>query len=177
MKNLFFTLVFTTFLLQSLDAQVAQGNLLAGGSLSFSSEKDSESKVTTFQFSPAIGYFFADKFAGGLRSSFSSMKMEDVDAVTDLMVGPFVRYYLLPKENKVNLLADADFLFGSAKLGDNTLSQNAFSVSAGPVVFLNKHTGMEFKLGYSSSKLEDFTDRTNAFNILIGFQIHLGDGK
>lgn len=85
MKNLFFTLVFTTLFLQSLDAQVAQGNLLAGGSLSFSSEKDSESTVTTFQFSPAIGYFFADKFAGGLRSSFSSMKMEGIDAVTDLL--------------------------------------------------------------------------------------------
>jgi hypothetical protein len=177
MKNLFFTLVFTTLLWQSLDAQVTKGNLLAGGSLNFSSEKDSESKVTNFQFSPAFGYFFADKLAGGLRSSFSSMKMEGIDAVTDLVVGPFVRYYLLPKENNVNLLADADFLFGSAKLGDNTLSQNTFSFSAGPVVFLNKHTGMEFKLGFSSSKLEDFTDRTNTFNILIGFQMHLGDGK
>jgi hypothetical protein len=102
------------------------------------------------------------------------MKMEDVDAVTDLLIGPFVRYYLLSKENKVNLLTDADFQFGSAKLGDNTLSQNVFSVSAGPVVFLNKHTGMEFKIGFSSSKLEDFTDRTNAFNILIGLQVHLG---
>jgi hypothetical protein len=177
MKNLLFTLFLASVFIQPLDAQVAKGNLLAGGSLSFSSEKNSESKITTFQFSPAIGYFFADKFAGGLRSSFSSMKMEGIDAVTDLVLGPFVRYYLLPKENKVNLLADADFLFGSAKLGDNTLSQNAFSVSAGPVVFLNKHTGMEFKLGYSSSKLEDFTDRTNAFNILIGFQIHLDNGK
>ena len=172
-------LLFILFLAFSFtaDAQVDKGYLLAGGNIQFSSEKDSESKVTSFHFSPAIGYFFADKFAGGLRIGFTSMKMEEVDAVTDLLVGPFVRYYLLPKENKVNLLTDADVQFGSAKLGDNTLSQNVFSVSAGPVVFLNKHTGMEFKLGFSSSKLEDFTDRTNAFNILIGLQVHLGNGN
>ena len=172
-------LLFILFLAFSytVEAQVDKGYLLAGGNINFSSEKDSESKVTSFHFSPALGYFFADKFAGGLRTSFSSMKMEGVDAVTDFLIGPFVRYYLLPKENKVNLLADADVQFGSSKLGDNTLSQNVFSVSAGPVVFLNKHTGMEFKLGFSSSKLQDFTDRTNAFNILIGLQVHLGNGK
>ena len=172
-------LLFILFLAFSytVEAQVDKGYLLAGGNINFSSEKDSESKVTSFHFSPALGYFFADKFVGGLRTSFSSMKMEDVDAVTDFLIGPFVRYYLLPNENKVNLLADADVQFGSSKLGDNTLSQNVFSVSAGPVVFLNKHTGMEFKLGFSSSKLQDFTDRTNAFNILIGLQVHLGNGK
>ncbi len=177
MKNRLLILVLIAAFSQTSTAQIDKGYLLAGGNIHFSSEKDSESKVTNFHFSPAIGYFFADKFAGGIRTSFSSMKMEDVDAVTDLLIGPFVRYYLLPKENKVNLLTDADFQFGSAKLGDNTLSQNVFSVSAGPVVFLNKHTGMEFKLGFSSSKLEDFTDRTNAFNLLIGLQVHLGNGK
>jgi hypothetical protein len=177
MKNVLLILVFFFSIHQIADAQIDKGYLLAGGNIQFSSEKDSESKVTSFHFSPAIGYFFADKFALGLRTGFSSMKMEELDAVTDFIIGPFVRYYLLPKENKVNLLADADFQFGSSKLGDNTLSQNVFSVSAGPVVFLNKHTGMEFKLGFSSSKLEDFTDRTNAFNMLIGLQVHLGNGK
>ena len=177
MKNVLLILIFSLALMQASEAQVEKGNVLAGGSLGFSSVKDTTSKATNFHFSPAIGYFFADKFAGGLRTSFSSMKLEGFDAMTDFLIGPFLRYYLLPKENKVNLLADADFLFGSTKIGDNTLGQNTFSFAAGPVVFLNKHTGLEFKLGYNSSKVEDYKDRSNAFNILVGFQIHLGNGK
>lgn len=158
-------------------AQVNKGNVLAGGSMSLHSGKESGITSTAFEFSPGFGYFFADKFAAGLKVNYTSLKVKDVDAITDGMFGPFVRYYLLDKDNKVNLLLDGEFLFGSAKMGGESINQNMLGAMAGPVFFLNKHTALEVLLGYSSTKIQDFTDRTNTISMSVGFQIHLGNGK
>jgi hypothetical protein len=158
-------------------AQVKQGNVLAGGSMSLQSAKETGITSTAFEFSPGFGYFFADKFAAGVKVGYTSLKVKDMDAITDGMIGPFVRYYLLDADNKVNLMVDGHFLFGSAKMGSESVNQNMLGAMAGPVFFLNKHTALEVLLGYSSTKIQDFTDRTNTVSMSVGFQIHLGNGK
>jgi hypothetical protein len=179
MKKVLFAALMT-IAVQGVFAQVNKGQWLVGGNVGFTSEKqgdDDDNKVSQFSFSPNAGYFFADKLAGGLRVNFSSRKVKsEEDAYSTLLIAPFVRYYFLPAAQKVNILADASYGFGSAGY-DEKSSVSGFSISAGPAVFLSPNTALEFTLGYQSLKIEDVDDRKNSFGVNVGFQIHLGGGK
>jgi len=155
-------------------AQINKGQWLVGGDVSFSSDKQGEAKSTSFEFSPNAGYFFMNNFAGGLRLSFTSSKQKGADeGYSTFMAAPFLRYYFLPTGQKVNILLDGSYGFGSMG-GDDKQSLSGFSFAAGPAVFLTPNTALEFTLGYNSMKLENVDDRANAFGVNVGFQIHLG---
>jgi hypothetical protein len=157
-------------------SQITKGNLLLGGSTSFSSSKWGDSKSTSFTFSPNLGYFFINNFAGGLRVQIETEKEDgEDDAYVTTSIAPFLRYYFIPasKEQKVNVFADVAYGFGSAGSGDTKLNMNGYSLMAGPAIFLNQHTALEITLGYSSNKFEDIDDRLNTFKINVGFQIHI----
>ncbi|QNA43207.1 outer membrane beta-barrel protein [Lacibacter sediminis] len=162
------------------NSQITKGNLLLGGTTSFSSSKSGDYKLTEFSFAPNIGYFFANNFAGGLRVQIDTYKEDgDEDAYTSTSIAPFVRYYFIPasKEQKVNIFADVAYGFGSSGSGDDKFNMNGYSLMAGPAIFLNPHTALEITLGYSSMKFEDEPDRYNTFKINVGFQIHLNAAK
>lgn len=161
----------------SLTAQVQKNDWLIGGSTKFSSNKTANLKTSMFEFSPNAGYFFANNFAGGLRSGINSVKLEDEDAVSSVLFSPFLRYYFLPSDNKVNIMLDGSFGFGSTSAVGDTKSQSGFGFAAGPAIFLNKHTALEFTLGYNSIKSEDDPDRSNTFTVGVGFQVHLLGSK
>jgi Outer membrane protein beta-barrel domain len=159
-------------------SQVNKGQWLAGGTAGFESSKfgsDDDSKTTSFTFSPAAGYFFINNFAGGLRASINSVKDHNEDAFTSVLFAPFVRYYFLPAIQKVNILADASYGFGSMKSGESE-SFNQFAIAAGPAVFLSPNTALEFTLQYRSQGGDAFggDDRLNSFGVNVGFQVHLG---
>jgi hypothetical protein len=101
-------------LIGSLNAQVMKNDWLMGGGIKFASNKVAEIKTSMFEFSPNVGYFLANNFAGGLRASINSVKLEDEDAISSTLVSPFLRYYFLPGGNKVNFMLDGSFGFGSA---------------------------------------------------------------
>ena len=165
------------FSVGSLTAQVQKNDWLIGGSTKFSSNKTADIKTSMFEFSPNAGYFFANNFAAGLRAGISSVKLEGTDAVSSSLFSPFLRYYFLPGANKVNFMLDGSFGFGSTSAVGRTVSQNGFGFAAGPAIFLNKHTALEFTLGYNSIKSEDDPDRSNTFTVGIGFQVHLLGNK
>lgn len=179
MKKVLFAALMT-IAAQGVFAQVNKGQWLVGGNASFSSQKTGDSdagKSTSFTISPNAGYFFIDKLAGGLRVSFESEKYKsEDDASSTFLIAPFARYYFLPAADKVNILADVSYGFGSTGQGDKQ-SLSGFTVAAGPAVFLSPNTALEFTLGYQSYKLEHAADRTNSFGVNVGFQIHLGGGK
>lgn len=162
------------------NSQITKGNLLLGGSTSFSSDKWGDSKSTSFSFAPNIGYFFVNNFAGGLRIQIDTYKEDgDDDTYVVTNFAPFLRYYFIPssKAQNVNVFADAAYGFGSEGSGDSKSNMNGYSFMAGPAIFLNPHTALEFTLGYSSTKFEGDPDRYNSFKINIGFQIHLNAAK
>jgi hypothetical protein len=170
---------------QSMFAQINKGQWLVGGNISFESGKDGlesadedDIKYSQFNFNPNAGYFLIDKLAVGLRANFYSYKEKNEDdAETNLLVGPFVRYYVLDASQKVNVFADAGFSFGSRGTDDKT-SQNEFTISAGPAVFLSPNTALEFALYYKKAGGELYEDyKYSRFGLNIGFQIHLGNGK
>ena len=169
---------------QILSAQITKGTWLLGGSTSFTSSKFSEPpefKTTSFSFDPNVGYFFIDQFAGGVRGSISTSKDESDDKSTDILIGPFVRYYFLPTGKKTNVFLDGNFMFGSRKDDPNvgpTTTQNItmFGFMAGPAIFLSDNVALEFALGYNSLKFKDIDGRWNSFGVNVGFQIHLNTG-
>lgn len=177
MKKVLFAALMT-IAAQGVFAQVNKGQWLVGGNAGFESVKWGESKGTSFTFSPKAGYFFIDKFAGGLRVDFTSDKPKDGEASGGLLIAPFLRYYFLPSADKVNIFADASYGFGNRKEDGESASQNAYAISAGPAIFLSPNTALEFALQYRSAGGDAWgDDRYNSFGINIGFQIHLGGGK
>ncbi len=176
MKKLSIALLFFG-LIGSLNAQIMKNDWLLGGGIKFSSNKVADIKTSMFEFSPNAGYFFVNNFAGGLRADVNSVKLEDEDAISSTLFSPFLRYYFLPGDNKVNIMVDGSFGFGSTSALGDSKSQAGFGLAAGPAIFLNKHTALEFTLGYNSIKYEDDPDRSNTFTIGVGFQIHLLGSK
>lgn len=177
MKKVLFAAL-TMIAVQSVSAQINKGQWLVGGSAGFESQKHGDAKATSITFSPNAGYFFADKFAGGLRVDLQSVKPKGSDATTSFAVAPFLRYYFLPAAEKLNILADASYGFGSVKSGGSSESANMFAISAGPAVFLSPNTALEFALQYRSWGGDAYgDDRLNSFGVNIGFQIHLGSAK
>lgn len=162
-------------------SQVYKGQWLVGGNAAFETGKvgdSDESKFTSFSFSPNVGHFFINNFAGGVRLSVESTKFkEQDDASSSILFAPFVRYYFLPAAEKVNIFGDASYGFGSMKDFGESEGFNQFSISAGPAVFLTPNTALEFALQYRSAGGDAFggDDRQNNFGLNIGFQIHLGN--
>lgn len=176
MKKVLFA-AFLTVAAQGVFAQVNKGQWLVGGNAGFESSKQGEAKSTDITFSPKAGYFFASKFAGGLRVDIESTKPKGGDASSMVLVAPFLRYYFLPAAEKLNIFADASYGFGSIKQ-DESNGVNQFAISAGPAVFLTPNTALEFALQYRSLGGDAIgDDRRGTFGVNIGFQIHLGGGS
>ena len=188
---------FITLLVISLTtkSQIDKGIWLVGGSGALysynqtylSQNNNTTAKYTNIELSASIGYFATDKFAFGLRPSFSSFKGEITSQgglITNskkYSIGPFARYYFLNADKPYNLLADISYQFG---VNRNALPPkergklNSFSIMAGPEIFFNSSVGLEILLGYSI-KEESITGQTGyqdnrkGFQVSVGFQIHL----
>lgn len=186
--------VFTLFTISiTSNAQLEKRTYLVGGTGSFSRTQTNfetngnsqKSKSIDINISPAVGYFFIDKLAAGLRTGFSKYKVFENAAIggaytniNRLEFGPFARYYFLPKDKQLNIIADAGYQYGiySFKNINQKGNINTFSFFAGPVVYFNNTVGLEFLIGYKS-RTEDvkqsFKQTENSFQIAIGFQFHL----
>lgn len=166
-------------------AQTQKGNYLVGGNAGFSFAKEGDFKTTSIQFNPRAGYFFMDNFAAGLGLSLQSMteKISSFKATTTgIGVVPFLRYYFLPLQDKIKLLAEINGGFGTARYkeeGEDAEKSNftTFGIAAGPAIFLTPNTALEFTIGYNSTKIKDNDDATGTFGLNIGFQIHLNGAK
>jgi hypothetical protein len=159
---------------------INKANIMLGGIAGFDSKKysDGDESLTTITFSPNVGYFFMNQFAGGLRFNFLSEKYsEDDDASSQFELAPFVRYYFLPSSNKTNFFLDGSYGFGSVSEGGESASYNSFSFMGGPSFFLTPSAALEFGIGYTSMGGEEVFGpdiRLNTFAIKVGFQVHLG---
>lgn len=188
MKN-----IISLFLLISFSvakSQIDKAIWLVGGSGSFSSTKNTfnspnysqTSDVVGIKISPNIGYFIFEKFAIGLRPSFSKDKAQVTTAaggytnVNRFEIGPFVRYYFLNKEKPYNILTDISYQTGLYAFRSDKGTNNTFSASVGQVIYFNSSVGLEFLLGYyrrNEKVKEVFETMQQGFQIGIGFQIHL----
>jgi len=167
--------VFMLLDLNSLQAQITKRNWLVGGEGNFSTSKSKFSngnesdRASQFVISPNIGYFFADKFAGGLKGIIGFTKLEGESINTGFNIGPFLRYYFLDIENRTNLFSEVSYAHGDSGTG---LSSNSYSIKAGPSIFLNSSVAVEIALAYNYAKNSSGTSN-NQIIAGVGLQIHL----
>lgn len=201
-------MLFTAF---GVNAQTEKGKMLAGGNLGFSTSSGNEkytydnpdslnvngsikqNGVTTIGINPSIGYFFIDNLAGGLKLNVnltnSKSRVEgdkSASSVTELNVGPFVRYYYTM--DKIAPFGEMFVGFGNrtdkdtAYDGTKTTSKVSgvsFAPGVGLAYFVNENIGIEGLINYTfqSSKV-DITNgvrktTTGKFGINIGLQVYL----
>ena len=179
-----------------LHAQLNKGQWMVGGNAGFSASSQGDNvpgysiKSTIIQLTPGGGYFVADKLAAGIRASFGFSHQKTVSitpayvleaTTSNIGVTPFVRYYFLPKTNKINLLADASYTYSTAKVtnknppyaeSSSTNNQHAYTIAAGPSFFINHNTALEVTASYQVLKYGP-NGTQNIFMLNAGFQIHL----
>ena len=176
--------LFIASLLFSLtaNAQITKGYWMVGGSGSFKTtttetiNTGSKSEYTILEISPNIGYFFADKIAGGINTNFYYNPYEGASNI-GYGVGPFLKYYFLDTEKLVNVFVEASYLYfentNKSDVGGFTRSpNNSYGLKAGPVVYFNDSVALELALEYSRVNINK-TVIENNFLISVGFQIHL----
>lgn len=164
MKKIILTLaVFASVM--TAHAQTDQGRLFINGQFGFSSrsvERDEDEKTSSFDFSPNIGYFIADRFAIGLGLGIGTRKSEDVVAnvetsttTTNFSIAPFARYYVPTAGEKFHFFAQATlglgFESGETRAGSVTVdfprTQTVdFSIAPGFAYFPSDHWSLELAL-------------------------------
>ena len=176
-KTLFLaTLLFTI----TTKAQLTKGNWMVGGSGSYN-KYDGKDKITgdsgngysIITLNPNVGYFIIDKLALGTKLNFYSQINEDnANSSSKIGIGPFVRYYFLEKENRVNIFAQTSLDYNEfRRTYSNKTSDLTYSLKAGPVVYFNSSVALEMGLEYS--RTNSFDSIITSLQASIGFQIHL----
>ena len=189
----------------SLFAQILdQGNFMIGAATGFSTGKsrvksgtreDDGLAATQINFAPSIGYFVADRFVLGLGADFTRSEVtepnKDKTEDSDLLFGPFTRYYI-PVADNVAVFAVANFGFGNST--DNqvvadvqqNIRTNILAVGAGPglTVYADGGFGLEAIVKYNFAKSNFDTDiagvktsnttRTNQISLSLGLQYYFG---
>jgi hypothetical protein len=177
----------TAFLFTGVaNAQITKGNWMVGGSGSFTSSKNTSTdgfdgntstwKQNTLQLIPNIGYFLTDKLAVGAAVNFNYYGSPDSDlkGTHSYGIGPFIRYYFLKPESRINVFAEASYHYGFTNQSViGKFETNGYAFKAGPAIFLNSSVALECTLQYNYTKVNANSSDSGNFVVGLGFQIHL----
>jgi hypothetical protein len=183
MKKSILFIITASFIFNNANSQITKGYWLISGNANFSTLKSSSAaslqfKQTDIQISSGVGYFPIDKFAIGLRPSFTyGNNSINAGSAKIFGIGPFLRYYFLKPEKVFNVFTEANYSYQSIVGQGSGQKSNTFSFLAGPVLYFNTSVGLEFTMGYSTTKIVGFTGSNNKMQFGIGFQFHLEKEK
>ncbi len=191
----------------SLMAQyTSQGNFLMGATMGFSAASSTITQdegngdvatenptSTQFNIAPSIGYFMVDGLAMGIGLDYTfnqvSRQNEDTNKDSDILFGPFARYYL-PMGEDMAFFLEANFGFGNSSddreiAGTRqNISTNIFAAGLGPgfTIFSSNAVGIEalVKHNYARSDFDTTIGgisrktmtRTNQFDFSVGFRFY-----
>ena len=213
MKHLNYLLVWPLFVLGSfLYGQVlTKGNFILGSTVGFSTassdvnqstngveNNDSGPSSLQISISPNVGYFLLDRLALGIGMdyTYSSLKEQSEDRTndSDLLFGPFARYYL-PIDDGMAFFFETDLGFGTSTdeqtIGDNKqrISTNIFAIGVGPgfTIYSSRAIGIEAVMKYNFARSEFDTEqgglktntvtKTNQFDVSLGLQFYFSGLK
>src|SRR5439155_21022877 len=98
------------------NAQITKRYWMVGGSAAATRQQQNRNdifiKTTQIRILPNISYFFADKFAAGVKPALdilTSSINNSGSSSTSFSIEPFIRYYFLPPVRVVNLFAEANY--------------------------------------------------------------------
>lgn len=209
MKNFHLFIFLFLFTLQYSFAQVTEaGNFMIGSTLGLSSaqsritqidsggeESEETPSSTQFSIAPSIGYFILDQLAVGIGMDYTLSQVdnsnEDYTRDSDLLFGPFARYYLMTGDDSAFFL-EANFGFGNARddkeIGGQKqkINTNIFAMGFGPgfTVVSSGSVGIEALVKYNFAKSDFDTEiagvrqqtisRTNQFDFSVGLRYYFG---
>lgn len=179
MKRFFLALCVWALAAGAAQAQLEKGTWVMGGTVSTGSNKFGDLKTKFTNLTPSVAIMFGSGFSGGINVEYSRVKFGEEDPVNESLIGPFLRYYLIPAGKPVNVFFNVGYGWGriAATESEGQIGKRGYNLAAGPAIFLNKHSALEIALDYSSIKAKDLDDRSNTFGIKIGFQVYFGGGK
>jgi hypothetical protein len=149
---------------------------------------------------PKMGYFFLRNFCAGLSISFStssrttksnpnpfdSTSREVTESESQLLAGPFFRYYFFPS-NRIGIFGELEIGLGAGSVngGGNSSSVGQFSFGIGPglTFFANDMVAVEALLKYNmltqttsvslpGTTSYDATTMINKIDFGVGFQFY-----
>jgi hypothetical protein len=168
-------------------AQIEKGNWIIGGNGSLSRTEANNPNILFNRYlyiniDNNTGYFFKDKFAVGVKSSFSYTKIVNYGAwgnsISELKplygLGIYMRYYILPLDKRINFLAELKYqrYFPGGKFISPKIT-HGLGITLGSVLFLNDVIGVEYTISYGSSPSFSRGYFANTLQTGIGLQIHL----
>lgn len=158
-------------------SQITKGNWLVGGSGQFQKQREdlqgSDIRGLAISASPDIGYFIIDKLGAGIKVDFSYNRIKMKGSISKSLIlglGPFVRYYFLPSNNRINIFSEAVYQYNIDFYGHY---QNDVNFAAGPVIFFNSSVALELAAKYSTVNSTMPIANAKTIFFTIGFQIHL----
>lgn len=174
-KVLFISTILFTI---TTNAQITKGNWMVGGDASYNNTKvlnnngeiiGSGNGIRVF---PNIGYFFIDKLTIGVNGNFNYGKSNGSPSSIGYGGGPFIRYYFLNPEKRINFFADLNYNYYTSKTqGFKSTDGNSYRIKTGSVIYFNSSVGLELTLNYNTEKFSDYISKY--FIVGFGFQIHL----
>lgn len=205
-RNIFVLIVVLSLSFSSTAQVTDQGNFLIGGTLGFStSDSDINQTIggtpqttngtnaTQVNVAPAIGYFIANNVALGVGMDYTLNTVkesnDDRDYDSDLLFGPFARFYL-PVGNDMSFFLETTFGFGNSvdqiEIDGQTqnTSTNVFAAGVGPgfTIFSSNAIGIEAAVKYNYARSESNTQAnelsietittTNQVDFSIGLQFY-----
>ena len=191
MKKTILLIIAANLTFHSVKSQITKGNWMVGGNFNYSNSKSSgsasfNSKNREITIMPTAGYFIFDKGAIGLKSMLTFSKesynltdgTEIANSQNILGVGPFLRYYFLPIENRVNAFSEASIFYKETITnGRGNGRALDYYLLGGIAIFLNSSIGIEFTLGYNNTKEINIDSKLKDVRFGIGFQIYLEKEK
>lgn len=177
MKKTILLLVIAFIFYNDANSQITKGNWLVGGSGEFQKQREdlrgSDIRGLAITASPDIGYFIIDKLGAGIKADLTYSKIKttgNTSKSTFLAIGPFVRYYFLAIDNRINIFGEAIY---QHTIDFHSFHQNDLTFAAGPVIFFNSSVGLELTAKYSRSNSGISITKAKTFFVVVGFQIHL----
>ena len=176
MKKIIFLVLVIVFSNQ-VTAQIEKGHWLVGGNVNWTTSFNSYGDSTVIKIMPDVGYFFLDKLAGGLKINHTIVipSHDSSSSFSYFGFSPFLRYYILPAVNTINVFAEVAYGWGGLNYNDFNNIYHQWSISTGAAFFLNRHVALEAALMYTNtSEKWNINGNPKTLGINIGFQVYLG---
>ncbi len=176
MKKMIFLLLIIVVSNQ-VTAQIKKGQWMVGGNVNWTTSFNDYGDSTVIKIMPDAGYFFLDKLAGGLKINHTIVftSHDSSNSHSEFGISPFLRYYILPVENTINVFAEVSYGWGGINYNDFGVIKQQWSVSAGAAFFLNRHVALEAALMYShTTERIPVNGNPKTLGLNLGFQVYLG---
>ena len=159
-------------------AQLSKGQWLVGGDINISTVLPADyynPHGLRYSLMPNVGYFVADKLVCGLRFDYSFLYPHQFHISTYGLL-PFVRYYILPAEGRINFFADVSFGYSQVQYGYMRYGSYQWAASAGPTLFINQRISLSVGVGFLAfeGNYSNYGPYSQRFGMNIGCQFHSG---